>query len=63
MILLENIIMGSNNTINFIYGIGVRKDLIGKLVQCQRGPATVLGSELKVCHWNVYSGKAERAMN
>ena len=40
--------------------IGVREDLIGKLEKCQRGPATVLGSESTKCHWSVSFGKAWR---
>jgi hypothetical protein len=30
---------------------GAREGLIGKSVKCRCGPATVIGSESKKCHW------------
>ena len=40
-----------------IFEIGAQMGLIGKLVKSQRGPATVTGSKLKICHWDNNLGK------
>jgi hypothetical protein len=41
------------NRILIIFGAGARKGLTEKPVKNRRGPATVMGSKSKICHWNV----------